>query len=582
MGTMLLNWFTHVFSLRWLTGPIFDKELRVSSRRRRNYVLRFVYIGLFVMLLGLSWLQFAAWDTSSLYLSSRMAQVGQGIMMLVIWFQFLAAQMIAIVMLSTAISDEIYHRTLGVLMTTPIASFQIVLGKLLSKLLQLLLLLAITLPLLAVVRVFGGVPWRYLVVSLCITLTTVTFVGSLSLLLSIFTRRAYSVIISAVVTLGVIFGLLPILVAFAVHEHVSGQRFNAVLTYVNPYILMGGVTETLVTARAAVLAPWPLHCAIMLAVSAAMLLLATVLVRRAALRQAVGEVRPSSRRRKGMTEKPFERAIRRVSGSPIFWKERRSPLLGRIGLRTILVGLATLGLLATTYVLCAREDILDEQGVHVVYAIVGGITGLLFTTVLSATAVTSEKESRTWSLLLTTTVGDWEILMGKLLGAVRRSLPAWLPLFGHVTAFTLAGLIHPVAILQLGLAVAWMVFFLGGTGLYFSVRLRHTTTAVIANVALAVSLWMVVPFLVGMVLAITRSGDDLIELYADMIPVVQIGVVTGATAGGGPIGSYDWARGNMNTVADATLWILLSATIYGVISLVFLARAAARLRKQPF
>ena len=264
MGTILLNWFTHVFSLRWLTGPIFDKELRVSSRRRRNYVLRFVYIGLFVMLLGLSWLQFAAWDTSSLYLSSRMAQVGQGIMMFVIWFQFLAAQMIAIVMLSTAISDEIYHRTLGVLMTTPIASFQIVLGKLLSKLLQLLLLLAITLPLLAVVRVFGGVPWRYLVVSLCITLTTVTFVGSLSLLLSIFTRRAYSVIISALVTLGVIFGLLPILVAFAVHEHVSGQQFNAVLTYVNPYILMGGVTEALVTARAAVVAPWPLHCAIML------------------------------------------------------------------------------------------------------------------------------------------------------------------------------------------------------------------------------------------------------------------------------------------------------------------------------
>jgi hypothetical protein len=247
----------------------------------------------------------------------------------------------------------------------------------------------------------------------------------------------------------------------------------------------------------------------MLAASAAMLLLATVLVRRAALRQAVGETRPSSRRRKGATEKPFERAIRRVSGSPVFWKERRSPLLGRIGLRTILVGLATLGLLATTYVLCAREDILDEQGVHVVYAIVGGITGLLFTTVLSATGVTSEKESRTWSLLLTTTVGDWELLLGKLLGAVRRSLPAWLPLFGHVTLFTLAGLIHPVAILQLGLAVGWMVLFLCGTGLYFSVRLRHTTTAVIANVALAVSLWMVVPFVLGMVLAITRAGARL-------------------------------------------------------------------------
>ena len=33
-----------VLSPSWLTGPIFGKELRVSSRRRRNYVLRFVYL----------------------------------------------------------------------------------------------------------------------------------------------------------------------------------------------------------------------------------------------------------------------------------------------------------------------------------------------------------------------------------------------------------------------------------------------------------------------------------------------------------------------------------------------------------
>jgi len=32
------------FEKGWLTGPIFDKELRVSSRRRRNLALRFSYI----------------------------------------------------------------------------------------------------------------------------------------------------------------------------------------------------------------------------------------------------------------------------------------------------------------------------------------------------------------------------------------------------------------------------------------------------------------------------------------------------------------------------------------------------------
>ena len=148
--------------LRWLTGPIFDKEMRVSSRRRRNYLLRFIYIGSFTFMVAVLWMDRVAHTTvpgyTSVYQVSRMAAVGQEIVTAILWFQFLTCQVIAIVMLSTSISDEIYKRTLGALMTTPIGSFQIVAGKLTSKLLQIVLLLAISLPMLAVVRVFGGVP----------------------------------------------------------------------------------------------------------------------------------------------------------------------------------------------------------------------------------------------------------------------------------------------------------------------------------------------------------------------------------------------------------------------------------------
>jgi len=55
-----------------------------------------------------------------------------------------------------------------------IGRFQIVAGKLLSKLWQKLILLAISLPLLAVVRVFGGVPWDYVLSSLAVTGTVST------------------------------------------------------------------------------------------------------------------------------------------------------------------------------------------------------------------------------------------------------------------------------------------------------------------------------------------------------------------------------------------------------------------------
>jgi ABC-type transport system involved in multi-copper enzyme maturation permease subunit len=174
-----------VFNPIRLIGPIFDKELRVSSRRRRNYLLRVAYIALLSVFILSAW--YSAFGLrssgSAAYQVSRLSRMGRIVITTVVWFQFIAAQLIAAVMLSSSISDEVRGGTLGVLMTTPISSFQIVTGKLLGKLLQLMLLLATSLPLLAIIRIFGGVPWDYVISSVCITLTAAVLVGALSLLI---------------------------------------------------------------------------------------------------------------------------------------------------------------------------------------------------------------------------------------------------------------------------------------------------------------------------------------------------------------------------------------------------------------
>jgi ABC-2 type transport system permease protein len=574
------EWVMRALSLSWLTGPIFDKELRVSSRRRRNYVLRVVYVASFMIVLALVWLNFIVHRSSAVYEASRMAQAGLTIVGVVVWFQFLMAQAVAIVMLSTSISDEIYHRTLGVLMTTPIGSAQIVLGKLLSKLLQLLLLMAITLPLLGIVRVFGGVPWDYLACGLCVTVTTVVFVASLSLLFSIFTRRAYVVIIVVVLTMGLLFALLPLIAALLLrHVIASGQGFFNALQYVNPYAVMMWSTESLASARTMVVLHWQAHCVVSLGVSSFLMFLATVLVRRAALRQALGQSGLWSISYDGAS--PVVRT-RRVVGPPVLWKERRTPLLGRRRLGMTITVLLSLGLLIITYVLCLDAHILTDAETHVVYVIILLLLGMLFATVLPATCVTSEKESGTWPLLLTTTVSNWGILWGKLLGAVRRSLPAWFFLFGHVVLFMLLGQIHPVGVAQLAILVAWVAVFLSGTGLYFSTRFKHTTTAVIANVALAAGLWAVFPLLLAITLAILSVGSDVIEVYMDINPVVHAIVITMATARNGSVANYEWLQGGITGPADTTAWMLFNFALYAIVGLVFLMRAHARIRRNPF
>ncbi len=595
MNSIISGFVSRLFSLSWLTGPIFEKELRVSSRRRRNYVLRFGYLALFGVFLVLFWLEAVPSGGSGLYTISRMAEAGARVIVFVVWFQFCATQFVACIMLSNSISDEIYNRTLGLLMTTPVNSFQIVIGKLSSKLLQLLLLLAISLPLLAIIRVFGGVPWSYVVSSLCITLTTVIFVGALSLFFSIFTRRAYAVIIMTGIAMAALFAVLPFLGGALwklLTQNWPEREFVGLWIHTNPYVIMFLNTVSMLSGwgpgMGGLTLTWPFLCLFMLASSTLLLVVSVIMVRRVALRQATGQVTTSRRARrkpKQSSQSPLARPPRykRLWGQPVAWKEFRSPILGRrkaLALAAIFIGLL---LLALTYIFFLSEQALDEPDVHVMYAISFTALGMLFTIVVPATAITFEKESRSWHLLLATTLTDWQILLGKFVGILRRCLPIWLLLVGHFAFCSLLGLVHPAAVLQMTILVTWVVVFLSGTGLYFSARFRHTTTAVILNFVLAIALWAVSPLLLALVEEVFESHGELAQFCVDANPFVHAGVTANATAAWGRnIRNYDWAALRDMGPAESTIWMLSCAAGYILLALLFAWRAKCRFRRRIF
>ncbi|MHC4580775.1 MAG: ABC transporter permease, partial [Planctomycetota bacterium] len=284
--------FGCVCSLSWLAGPIFEKELRVSSRRKRNYLLRSAYLALLMVFVAYAYMMTirSGRSGSQVYLLSRMPEIGKYIVTTVVWFQFTAVQLIAIVMLSSSISEEVQRRTLGVLMTTPIGSLRIVLGKLLSKLLQLVPILAISMPLLTVVRVFGGVPWDYVLSSLCVTLTAAVLAGSVSLALSAYTRQAHRVIARTALICFLLYAG-PVIVVQLLQIRYRVQILSEVtLSYANPFLVMIYATRRMLAALPAVFnVAWLGHCAIMTGLSASVLILSAISVRRAALRQARGQ-----------------------------------------------------------------------------------------------------------------------------------------------------------------------------------------------------------------------------------------------------------------------------------------------------
>jgi ABC-type transport system involved in multi-copper enzyme maturation permease subunit len=615
MKEVLENSISYLMSPLRLTGPLFDKELRVSSRRRRNYALRFVYVILMTFFVAIVWLGVVESEYSAVYQKSRMALAGKTIITTIVTFQFITTQLLAVIMLSTSISDEIHHRTLGLLMTTPISSLQIVMGKLFSKLLQIILLLAISLPLLAVVRVFGGVPANYLLSSLCITLTAVIFAGSVSLFFSINNRRAYVVIIKTVVTLGFLFAFIPAItgaifggpyIGGSGPPNIAAWPF-VVFFHMNPFAAMSMNTTMMMSPTIPTIMPWfywPAHCALMLGASAMLTAVSVKIVRKVALRQATGQLDLLPKRRAGRKQKkksaqssgaPQEHfgIIRRVKGSPVLWKEIRAPMIRGVDSRNSIIGLViTIVALFITYAVCKKENCLNENFVHITYVLMFVFIASVFTMVLSATCITSEKESRAWPIMLATSMDDWHILLGKAGGVFRRCLPIWFLLAGHVLLFVCLRYIHPIAIVHLLIFVAGLVAFLTGAGIYFSSRFKRTTSAVVANFGLAIAIWVVLPGVFGLISAFTRDRDhqNALAMYYSANPAVQSVVITG-TAGGDSAARlklsrlrYEWPyRGNnWREVGGTTRVLLTYMLIYASFGVLFAWRAKCRFRRNVF
>ncbi len=603
MNGNLTNFIGESLTLSWLTGPIFDKELRVSSRRKRNYVLRFAYLALLTAFLVLVWMETVRYSGPVAYRVSRMSAAGQQIIMFIVWFQFIAIQIVSVIMLSTSISDEIYNRTLGVLMTTPINSFQIVMGKLLSKLLQLILLLAISLPLLAIVRVFGGVPWGYVVSSLCITLTTAICFGSISLFFSIFRRNAYSAIITSVLVIGVVFAIAPILFslmwwALGMRHIISSNTLEILFYHANPYAALAFESERMSLPRSAAgmgAMYWPLHCLVMLAASGVLLAVSVSMVRKVALRQATGQLSTGAKKRKrgkvaaGSVEGPDGLdPPQRVYGPPVLWKELKKPIFQRRRKTSIIIISIAVILLFATYALFAEKNALGYDEVHIMYVLMFLAVGMLFTIVVPATCITTEKESRSWPVLLGTTLSRSEILLGKIGGLMPRCLPIWLFLIGHVLLFVLAGIIRPLAIVHILMIVVGLVVMFIGTGLYFSTRFKRTTTAVVMNFVFPLAIWGLVPLFMGLITAINNGDGQIVEGYIASIPFVQAAVsIDGNCQNNRRIPksfdpkNFDWAHGNENA-ATTTRLIFLFMMINVGIGVGFAMRAKYRLRRSIF
>lgn len=221
--------------LRW-AGPVYLKELLCASRRWRFYLLRVGYIAaltLFVASVYVSQERSVAMlgggsNGEMVPMASRMADIGKHVISNIAWFQYIAAQLVAVLLMSNAITAEIQKQTLPALLTTPITYFQISFGKILGGIQQVILLLLIGLPLLALVRVLGGVPWEFVLGTSIVTIGAAILAAALTFNFSILFRQPYAVLMMSLLALGLWHGLAwilwPFMLGWALDRVIQARR----------------------------------------------------------------------------------------------------------------------------------------------------------------------------------------------------------------------------------------------------------------------------------------------------------------------------------------------------------------------
>jgi ABC-type transport system involved in multi-copper enzyme maturation permease subunit len=225
------------------------KELRGRMRGRRAFVILTIYLTLLavfaLMVERIIEAQYSSGFGGTTGFAS--AAIGQGIFAAVLMLMTLQVAFLAPSSTSGAISLEREKQTLDLLVTTPISSFAIVIGKLLSALIYVFLLIAASIPLMAAVFVFGGVGPEDVIKGYVVLIVTAIGLGSFGLLCSSLVKRttaATAITIFGVlaITIGTVFilGFWQAVSGFDQNGNRRpgplGIRSPAPLAWVNPFV----------------------------------------------------------------------------------------------------------------------------------------------------------------------------------------------------------------------------------------------------------------------------------------------------------------------------------------------------------
>lgn len=215
-----------------LIGPIFSRELETAPRRVQHFLNRGVYGAALFVLMCTAWLVLAG--TQVVHSVGDMARFGSVLFLILAPLQLALMTFLAALRAASSVALEKDKRTLVLLLMTRLTNHELVLGKLLASLLDVLVMLATAAPIFFFITLFGGVSIAQVVRVLAVTLATILVAGSLGSTIALARDKTFQSLAMTALTLVIWLVVLEAVALLGGHLMFFGVPLETVVSAASP------------------------------------------------------------------------------------------------------------------------------------------------------------------------------------------------------------------------------------------------------------------------------------------------------------------------------------------------------------
>jgi ABC-type Na+ efflux pump permease subunit len=516
-----------------LVGPIFTRELVTAPRRLQHFLYRGVYGTALFVLMCTAW--FVLTGTQIIRTVADMARFGSILFLILAILQLALMTFLAALRSASAVAQEKDKKTMLLLLMTRLSNHELVLGKALASLLDVLVMLATAAPIFMLLTLFGGVSLAQVARVFAVTLATVLVAGSLGSTVALAREKTFQALAMTALILVLWIGVWEAVALFAGPRVIGGLPLEQIAAAASP------IRATLVAAH-----PFrdtqPLLGAadswyVIVALVLSGLLNALAIVRLRVWNPGRELFQQSKEAESGsifgvehdLTTEPAAAAetarsghvdarvrkidthSREVWDNPVLWREICTWAYGRkvLVIKAVYV-LLFVGVALALYSSIQSGTAFARASEAIIPATAGPLApfflvSLVIVNALAVTSITNERDGGSLDLLLVTDLSPKEFIFGKMLGVayVTKEMLA-LPLVLVLYLWLMGGLtFENLLFLTVGLAV--MDVFVIMLGIHCGLNYASSRTAVGVSLGSVFFLFLGVVTLILMMISFSGS-----------------------------------------------------------------------------